>query len=147
MQSLQWVDHTYVDKHKSDDPRTLRAMYYPNLIKYSTNGSSGVSKPVPEALVAFMVRYGRKVGMLLGVFVLSLIPVVGRFVMPAVSFYSFQDFVGTTPAAVIFGTGLVLPKNFVVTFLHTYFASRSLMRELVSGSCILDNVSLITNIL
>ncbi|KAH8423370.1 transmembrane protein UsgS [Aspergillus melleus] len=131
MQSLQWVDYTYVNKHKSDDPATLRAMYYPNLIKYSTHGSAGVSKPVPDALVAFMVRYGRKVGMMLAVFILSLLPIVGRFVMPAVSFLSFQDFVGTTPAAVIFGTGLVLPKNFVVTFLHTYFSSRSLMRELL----------------
>lgn len=71
-------------------------------------------------------------GMLLGVYLLSLLPLVGRFVMPAVSFYTFRENVGTTPAAVIFGTGLVLPKRYLVTFLHTYFASRSLMRELVS---------------
>lgn len=71
-------------------------------------------------------------GMLLGVYLLSLLPLVGRFVMPAVSFYTFRENVGTTPAAVIFSTGLVLPKRYLVTFLHTYFASRSLMRELVS---------------
>lgn len=132
MQSLKWVDTTYVQKHKSEDPNTLRAMYYPNMVMYSTKGGVGVSKPVPEALMLFLRRYGRKVGMLLAVYMVSLLPVIGRFVMPAASFYTFRNSVGTTPAAVIFGTGLVLPKRFLVTFLHSYFASRSLMRELVS---------------
>ncbi|RMJ23628.1 Transmembrane protein UsgS [Aspergillus sp. HF37] len=131
MQSLQWVDTTYVQKHKSEDPSTLRAMYYPNMAMYSTKGGVGVSKPVPEALMLFLRRYGRKVGTLLGVYLVSLLPVVGRFVMPAASFYTFRKSVGTTPAAVIFGTGLVLPQRFLVTFLHSYFASRSLMRELL----------------
>lgn len=134
MQSLKWVDTTYIQKHKSEDPNTLRAMYYPNLAMYSTKGSAGVSKPIPQAIMQFVRRYGRKVGMLLGVYLLSLLPVVGRFVMPTVSFYTFRKGVGTTPAAVIFGTGLLLPKRFLVTFLHSYFASRSLMRELVSTS-------------
>jgi len=137
MESLKWVDQTYVQKHKAEDPSTLRAMYYPNLIQYSTKGSpgsSGGSKPIGKSVMLFAQRYGRKVAMLFGVYLLSLLPVVGRFVMPAASFYTFKQNVGTTPAAVIFGTGLVLPKRFIVTFLHTYFASRSLMRELVRGS-------------
>lgn len=137
MRSVNWVDSTYIQKHKSEDPRTLRAMYYPNLSMYSTAGSVGVSKPVPQALMLFLKRYGRKVGMLLGVYLLSLLPIVGRFVMPAASFYTFKSSVGTTPAAVIFGTGVVLPKRFLVTFLHSYFASRSLMRELVSPHFVL----------
>lgn len=132
MESLNWVDTTYVQKHKSEDPNTLRAMYYPNLVMYSTKDAEGVSKPIPQALMLFARRYGRKVGMLLGVYFLSLLPIVGRFVMPAATFYTFKKSVGTTPAAVIFGTGLVLPHRFLVTFLHSYFASRSLMRELVS---------------
>lgn len=131
MESLKWVDSTYVDKHKTDDPRTLRAMYYPHLAMYTTKGSAGVSKPIPEAIMQFLRRYGRKVGMLLGVYILSLVPGLGRFVMPLASVYSLQNFVGTTPAAVIFGTGLLLPKHYLVRFLHTYFASRSLMRELL----------------
>lgn len=134
MESLKWVDQTYVQKHKAEDPSTLRAMYYPNLSQYSTKGSSSSSKPIGKSVMLFVQRYGRKVAMLFGVYLLSLLPVVGRFVMPAVSFYTFKQNVGTTPAAVIFGTGLVLPKRFIVTFLHTYFASRSLMRELVSFS-------------
>lgn len=132
MESIKWVDATYVQKHKAEDPSTLRAMYYPTLVQYSSKGSAGVGRSIPTSLMLFAKRYGRKMGMLLGVYLLSLLPLVGRFVMPAVSFYTFKENVGTTPAAVIFGTGLVLPKRYLVTFLHTYFASRSLMRELVS---------------
>ena len=132
MESIKWVDATYVQKHKAEDPSTLRAMYYPTLVQYSSKGSAGVGRSIPTSLMLFAQRYGRKMGMLLGVYLLSLLPLVGRFVMPAVSFYTFKENVGTTPAAVIFGTGLVLPKRYLVTFLHTYFASRSLMRELVS---------------
>ncbi|KAL4808868.1 hypothetical protein BDV18DRAFT_133358 [Aspergillus unguis] len=131
MESLNWVDTTYVHKHKTDDPKTLRAMYYPNLVQYSTKNDKRESKPVFEALLTFAKRYGRKVGMLLGIYLASLVPVVGRFVMPAASFYTFRSAVGTTPAAVIFGSGIILPKHYLVTFLHSYFASRSLMRELL----------------
>lgn len=112
-------------------------MYYPNLIKYPKNQKGAPAKPrkpINTALMAFMNRYARRVGMWLGIYILSLIPMVGRFVMPAASFYSVRKSVGTTPAAVIFGSGLVLPKQYIVFFLHTYFASRSLMRELVSSS-------------
>lgn len=133
MESIKWVDVTYLQKHKSEDPNTLRAMYHSHLVMYSPKGGVGVSKPIQEALILFARRYGRRVGMLLGIYLLSHLPLVGRFVMPIASFYTFRKSVGTVPAAVIFGTGLVLPKRFLVTFLHTYFASRSLMRELVSN--------------
>lgn len=131
MESIRWVDATYVQKHKAEDPNTLRAMYYPNLVLYSARGSAGVGRSIPTSLMLFARRYGRKVGMLFGLYLLSFLPIVGRFVMPVVSFFTFRENVGTTSAAVIFGTGLVLPKRVLVTFLHTYFASRSLMRELV----------------
>jgi hypothetical protein len=134
MESLQWVDVTYIQKHETEDPRALRAMYYPDLVKYSTTGSSGTSKKMREALMAFAKRYTRRVGMWLGIYILSLMPVVGRFVMPAASFYTFRKSVGTVPAAAIFGSGIILPKRFLVLFLHSYFSSRSLMRELVSRS-------------
>lgn len=132
MQSIQWVDTTYVQKHKSEDPHHLRSLYYPNLVQYSAKGGSSVSRPIPQALKSFFNRYAKKIGMMLGIYLLSMVVVIGRFVMPAASFYTFRSHVGSTPAAVIFGVGLILPKTYIVTFLHTYFASRSLMRELVS---------------
>lgn len=132
MESVRWVDETYVEKHQSDDRKDLRAMYYPNLVMYSTKGSSGTSKKLPQAITAFFKRYSRKVGMWIGLYLLSFVPVIGRFVMPAVSFYAFKKAVGPVPAAVIFGTGILLPKWILVAFLQSYFSSRSLMRELVS---------------
>ncbi|KAK4870017.1 hypothetical protein LT330_005741 [Penicillium expansum] len=131
MQSIQWVDTTYVQKHKSEDPHHLRSLYYPNLVQYSAKGGSSVSRPISQALKSFFNRYAKKIGMMLGIYLLSMVVVIGRFVMPAASFYTFRSHVGSTPAAVIFGVGLILPKTYIVTFLHTYFASRSLMRELL----------------
>ncbi|CDM32077.1 unnamed protein product [Penicillium roqueforti FM164] len=131
MQSIQWVDTTYIQKHKSEDPRHLRSLYYPNLVQYSAKGGSSVSRPIAKALKSFFNRYAKKIGIMLGVYLLSMVAIIGRFVMPAASFYTLRSHIGSTPAAVIFGIGLILPKHYIVTFLHTYFASRSLMRELL----------------
>jgi hypothetical protein len=138
MESLDWVDRTYSKKHESDDPTKLRAMYYPNLVQYPTHGAAAVTggqknkKKPAEAITAFLLRFGRRAGISLAVYLLSFIPYVGSFVLPAASFYTFRKSVGTQPAIVIFATGLVIPKRFLVRFLHSYFSSRSLMRELVS---------------
>ncbi|RAL10296.1 transmembrane protein UsgS [Aspergillus homomorphus CBS 101889] len=133
MESLKWVDATYVQKHKKDDPKNLRDMYYPNLSMY-TSEEGKVRTPKAAGHAAFFMflrRYGKRAGLLLGTYLFSLVPVVGPFVMPAASFYAFKSSVGTTPAAVIFGAGFILPKSYVVSFLHSYYASRSLMRELL----------------
>jgi hypothetical protein len=136
MESLDWVDRTYIAKHKFDDPTTLRAMYYPNLSQYSTRGSPGTAdgqkkKSPLDAVMAFLIRFGRRAAISLAVYLLSFIPYIGRFVLPAASFYTFKNAVGTQPAIIIFATGLVVPKRFLVMFLQSYFSSRSLMRELV----------------
>ncbi|KAI4156449.1 MAG: hypothetical protein LQ340_000264 [Diploschistes diacapsis] len=131
MDSLAWVDRTYVLKHKSDDPTNLRAMYYPNLRMYSTHGQSGGRKPVLEAALAFFLRFGRRAAISLGVYACSFLPVVGRFVLPASSFYTFNEAVGPVPATIIFAIGVLLPRRYLVIFLQSYFASRSLMRQLL----------------
>ncbi|KAJ5994198.1 hypothetical protein N7451_009922 [Penicillium sp. IBT 35674x] len=131
MQSIHWVDATYAQKHKSEDPNTLRDMYYPNLEMFPAQGGPRQSRPKMEVFMIFANRYGKKIGLGLAVYFLSMVPIVGRFVMPAASFYTFKSHVGTAPAVVIFGAGLVLPKTYIIQFLHTYFASRSLMRELL----------------
>jgi len=135
MESLRWVDQTYVQKHKSEDPHQLRAMYYPNMKQYPIHGSTSTdqvpTKTPYEAGIATAQRYGRKAGISLAVFALSYVPYVGRFVLPAVSFYTFNKAVGLPPAVIIFGSGVFLPKRYLVQFLQSYFASRSLMRDLV----------------
>ena len=131
MDSLQWVDSTYVQKHRSDDPRQLRSMYYPNLRLYSSHGGSGEHKSAMDAALIFLSRFGRRAAISLAVYALSFLPLVGRFVLPAASFYTFNKAVGPVPATVIFGSSILLPRRYLVVFLQSYFSSRSLMRELV----------------
>ncbi|KAI1189472.1 formamidase [Nemania serpens] len=131
MDSLRWVDTTYVSKHKHEDPDSLRDMYYPNLRQYKQRDGSTHSKSSAEAVTMFVWRFVRKASVSLAIFALSYLPYIGKLVLPAASFYTFNRAVGLGPAAVIFGTGIFLPKRYLVIFLQTYFASRSLMRELL----------------
>ena len=135
MESLEWVDRTYTQKHKSDNPRTLRAMYYPNMRLYQRHRrdpNDPNRKKHTEAIFDFLANSARKAGLSLAIYCLSYAPYVGRFVLPAASFYAFRKAVGTQPAIVIFATGIFLPRKYLVTFLQSYFSSRSLMRQLVS---------------
>ncbi len=132
MDSLEWVDQTYIQKHKSEDPKTLRALYYPNLRMYTTHGDTSKRRTPKDAAIAFLIRFGRRAGISLALYLLSYLPVIGRFVLPAASFYTFNNSVGPMPAAIIFGSGIFLPRRYLVVFLQSYFSSRSLMRELVS---------------
>ena len=131
MESLEWVDRTYILKHKSDDPSDLRAMYYPNLRMYSTHGDSGRRSSTMDAAISFFIRSGRKAAISLAVYACTFAPLVGRFVLPASSFYTFNKAVGPVPATFIFATGLLLPKRYLIIFLQSYFASRSLMSSLL----------------
>jgi hypothetical protein len=133
MDSLRWVDHTYVQMHKSDDPHNLRALYYPNLQMYQTHGLKPETRtPLNQTLRVFAIKYGRKAAISLAVLALSYVPYVGRFVLPAASFYTFQNAVGPQPAMAIFAGSLIVPRRYLVMFLQSYFSSRTLMRELVS---------------
>jgi len=132
MDSLRWVDTTYVQKHKHDeDPSKLRAMYYPNLQHYPVRDGSTNSSSTAEALSMFLYRFARKAVISLVIYGASYLPGVGFLVLPAASFWTFNKAVGLGPASIIFGTGVLLPKRYLVIFLQSYFASRSLMRELL----------------
>jgi hypothetical protein len=131
MQSLQWVDMTYVQKHKGENVSELRDMYYPNLKMYRPSDGSTHSESTAQAVSMFLYRFLRKGGISLAVFALSYTPYVGRFVLPAASFYTFNNAVGLGPASAIFGTGIFLPRKYLVVFLQSYFSSRTLMRELL----------------
>jgi hypothetical protein len=142
MDSLHWVDQTYIQKHKSEDPHNLRALYYPNLQMYQAHGLKPEKRtPLKQTLRVFAIRYGRKAAISLTVLALSYIPYVGRFVLPAASFYTFQNAVGPQPAMAIFAGSLVVPRKYLVMFLQAYFSSRTLMRELVSQVNISGNTS------
>lgn len=133
MDSLAWVDRTYLQKHKSDDPSTLRGLYSPTLRMYSTHGErEQKEKRSPlDGLISLGMRYSRRAGISLAIYALTFVPLVGPFVLPAASFYTFNKSVGPVPAGIVFGFGLVVPKRYMVSFLQTYFSSRSLMSRLL----------------
>lgn len=131
MDSLQWVDRTYAEKHKSEDASTLRDMYYPNLKLYANHGEAKQRKRPQDAAYAFGMRFGKRAVISLAIYLLSYLPLVGRFVLPAASFYTLNKALGPLPATFIFGSGIFLPRRYLVVFLQSYFSSRSLMRELV----------------
>lgn len=134
MESLDWVDRTYFKMHKSDNPQGLRATYYPNLKMYthqSPSSGTPTRKSLIDAFTAIFTRFSKRAGISLAVYLLSFLPVVGRLVLPAASFYTFNKAVGLPPAVAIFATSIFLPKQYLIMFLQTYFASRTLMRELL----------------
>nr|OQO17667.1 hypothetical protein B0A51_15604 [Rachicladosporium sp. CCFEE 5018] len=131
MDSLAWVDKTYAQKHAAENPDDLRAMYYPNLKQYSTHGPAAKKREPKDAVLAVGMKFGRKAALSLAVYLLSLLPHVGRFVLPVASFYTFNKAVGWQSALVVFGSGIFLPKRYLVMFLQSYFSSRTLMRELL----------------
>lgn len=138
MDSLAWVDKTYMQKHQSENPEQLRAMYYPNLKLYDSHGSQQERDPW-DAAMKFLKRFGKKAALSLSIYMLSFLPYVGRFVLPAASFYTFNKEAGLQPAVLIFGSALFLPKKYLVMFLQSFFSSRSLMRELVRLSPICNS--------
>jgi hypothetical protein len=133
MDSLLWVDQTYVQKHKTEDPHNLRALYHQNLEQYSahTPRTDKEKTPLKQAITIYATKQGRKAAISLAVLGLSYVPYVGRFVLPAASFYTFRKAVGTQPAGAIFAASLLFPRRYLVSFLQAYFSSRTLMRELV----------------
>ena len=130
MDSLQWVDKTYTQKHSSQNPNELRAMYHHNLQQYSAHGENKKKDPY-DAMMMFLMRFGKKAVLSLAIYFLSFLPYVGRLVLPAASFYTFNKGVGLPAAVLVFSSSIFLPKRYLVMFLQSYFSSRSLMRELV----------------
>ncbi|KAL2264017.1 hypothetical protein VTK26DRAFT_3572 [Humicola hyalothermophila] len=137
MASLRWVDQTYAAKHAHDagGPQN-RPLYHARLQQYppggsKTSSSNSSSSTTRSSLVSFLTRVVRKAGLSVAVYAASYLPVVGRIVLPAASFATFRSAVGLGPATLIFGTGLLLPRRYLVVFLQSYYASRGLVRELL----------------
>ncbi|ESZ96188.1 formamidase [Sclerotinia borealis F-4128] len=131
MMSLAFVDETYYEKHKGEDRSTLRNEYYPNLRRYPKKDGTTHKTSTAENMSLFLMKFGKKAGLSLAVYALSYVPILGRFVLPAASFYTFNKAAGLGPGLIVFGTGIFLPRKYLVIFLQSYFSSRSLMRELL----------------
>lgn len=133
MESLRWVDTTYLQKHKTDDPAALRQAYWPSLSLYVPHTRPKPKDPsAPTSLIPKpALRFLKKGAISLAVYALSFTPLVGPLVLPAASFHTFNAAVGPGPASALFLAGMLLPRAWLVVFLQAYYSSRSLVRELL----------------
>ncbi|RDA84489.1 hypothetical protein CP532_5074 [Ophiocordyceps camponoti-leonardi (nom. inval.)] len=132
MQSLRWVDITYITKHQGDLVDESRFSYYTNLAQYSPVGWGNRAPDAAAYTLSNSInRYCRKALISVAIYSLSHLPIVGTTVLPLVSFYTFHKAVGLGLAGLIFGSSLLLPRKYLVIFLQTYFATRTLTRELL----------------
>ena len=131
MESLRWVDTTYLQKHKAENPSALRSMYWPNLSLYPPHGKPKGAQPTKSGIPKTATRFLKRGAISLAVYAASFLPLIGPLVLPAASFYTFNKAVGPGPASALFAAGLLLPRAWLVVFLQAYYSSRSLMRELL----------------
>lgn len=122
MTSLLWVDKTNQDKHVGEKTTP----FYDNLRLYPYQAQK-VTRLTP-----FVMRWVKKATIALVLYTLSLIPYAGKLVLPVASFSTFQQTSGFLPALVIFSAGFILPRSIFTRFLQGFFASRSLVRELLT---------------
>ncbi|KAK6608946.1 transmembrane protein UsgS [Botrytis cinerea] len=147
MMSLAFVDETYYEKHKGEERSTLRDEYYPNLRRYPKRDGTTHKTSTAENMSIFLLKFGKKAGLSLAVYALSYVPILedSCFRLP-VSIHSISTktnrnmvcsiltllrAAGLGPGLIVFGTGIFLPRRYLVIFLQSYFSSRSLMRELL----------------
>ncbi|KAK6352787.1 hypothetical protein TWF696_004790 [Orbilia brochopaga] len=135
MESLQWVDTTYMRKHASDNPATVQQhLYHQNLTLWKP-GAAAVAATLgekrPRKTDDFIKRMIRKGVISLVVYFFSTVPVIGRLVLPAASAFSIHPVVGIGPAIAVFAAGLSVPRKQVVIALQAYHASRNLVRQLL----------------
>lgn len=130
MQSLEWTDRIYTEKHARDDKSTLRPLYHKTLSLYARSSS-------PRSTQRFSKFVRRTIKrLLLGIVLLflSLIPGIGKSVYPAAGFYSLYRALGEDLflAAIVSGLGLLLfPKRVYIILIQGWLSSRALTRELL----------------
>jgi len=132
MQSLEWTDRMYVEKHAMDDKtiHPLRPLYSKTLVLYARNPSS-ISR---SRMSKFVRRTVKRLVLGFALYLLSLLPVIGKLVFPAAGFYSLYRALGEDLmlAAVVGGLGLLLfPKRTYVILIQGWLSSRALTRELL----------------
>ncbi|CAN6634640.1 hypothetical protein TRVA0_014S02652 [Trichomonascus vanleenenianus] len=131
LKSLQFVDRVYKQKHPESNREFYRALIRYDSEKATT--ATPVTKPRKrDSILRFIKKTGMRAAQTIAVYSLSGVPVLGKLVLPAVSFYSFNEVVGTAAAICIFSAGLFVPRHWMMVFLSTFWGSRRLVRELLS---------------
>lgn len=80
----------------------------------------------------FLQKSLKRSGISLALYFLSGFPFIGRFMVPAASFYSLHRVIGTPAALGIFAVGLSVRRRYMFMFLSSFWGSRSLVHDLLS---------------
>lgn len=127
IQSMQFVDQTYVQKHSAQGERELRPSYSASLNKYPYHSSRVTN------MHNFFRRYYKRLRLFIPVYLASSLPVVGPLALPMAGFYTLLKNLGL-PAALVFSviiTAVPPLKPLATLFLESFFSSRTLTRELL----------------
>jgi len=132
MQSLEWSDRIYQDKHANDKKSglPLRPLYSKALALYARNPSTQSTYRMSK----FIRRTVKRLAIGFGLYLLSFLPGIGKIIFPAAGFYSLYRALGEdlVLAAIIGGFGLLLfPKRTYVILVQGWLSSRALTRELL----------------
>jgi hypothetical protein len=132
IRSLEWSDKMYLEKHANDKSSEApsRPLYSKALELYARHpnphSSGGFAK--------FVRRTVKRLALGLILYLLSLIPGLGKLVFPAAGFYSLYRALGEdlVLAAAVGGLGLLLfPKRTYVILIQGWLSTRALTRELL----------------
>lgn len=146
--SLEFVDKIYKKKH----PESNRYFYSPlahTQKHHAAHKRIAHTYPKPtdiagwleylgqflthdSGFIQFLKRYLKHSALSLAVFLLSGVPIFGRVVLPATSFYSLKKVIGTSSAVAIFAVGLIVERKYMIIFLSTFWGGRRLVRELLA---------------
>ena len=132
MQSLEWSDKMYAEKHVHDaaSGEPLRPLYFKALSLYALNPSS----PSTQRISKFLRRTIKRIVLGIALWLLSLLPGIGKLVYPIAGFYSIYRALGEdlVLASVVAGFGLLLlPKRTYIILVQGWLSSRALTRELL----------------
>lgn len=136
LESLKFIDSVSLAKHPNSKRR-----YYDNLIALSDDSTTrpihlsidSVRKKFfkSQDFAVFVKRHVFKALSNIAILLIGRIPTFGRLFLSIISFLNLNDRIGTVRAAVVATLLHFLPKRYSVLFLSTYWASRSMVRDLL----------------
>lgn len=137
LESLEFIDQVRVAKH----PATKDKPFYLNLVSLATEEQITFKRPTlagirskwlsSQEFAAFMLRHISRGAFSIAIFFIGKIPMIGSFVLGAISFQNLNNKIGTVNAAVIFCFLQIIPKQYAILFLTTYWGSRNMIHDLL----------------
>ncbi|ORZ17638.1 hypothetical protein BCR42DRAFT_490357 [Absidia repens] len=126
METIHYIDDIGKKKHDKEEATTYTMALVQRSAMYSNK-----KKEVWPSMKSFVLRTWKKVRLGLVIFLLSLLPVVGRFVFPAAGAYTTFKSLGNTQGIAVGICFVFLPRWATMMLVRALIGMRTLMRELL----------------